>query len=79
MKEQLFKAMWRINSQTLLRETVGRDATLGTRIRQWLRDHDCSDHLINLYANDTSKPDEVDVVAVLTDRNTALMLKLAVE
>lgn len=38
---------------------------------EWLEAHDASSYLVNLYMNTTH------VVIVLTDRNTAMMLKLS--
>lgn len=66
MTQQLYKAVFK-----------RRPAKRGWRnhFTDWLEANGRLDHLVNIYSNDG--PIRYEMVVVLSDRNTALMLKLA--
>lgn len=47
------------------------------KFRTWLRDNNREHHLVNMYWNQS--PPRPRIVVVLSDRETALMLKLAID
>lgn len=70
MGEPLFKAAFAAHRGNSRGERLSQLFFMG-EIEQWLRDRQLSDHLVNIYRN------ENDVTVVLNDRDTAIMLKLA--
>lgn len=77
MSEPLYKAIFHYSVGDLMSRD-GRSVGLLKRIEQWLDEHGRRHHYVMAYLNDD--PDDQDageLVVVLNDRDTALMLKLS--
>lgn len=76
MANRLYKARWPYRDADLLSDDPGNMCGLRQRAIQWLNDNNREAHLISVYLN--SRSDHGELVMVLNNPNTALMLKLAV-
>jgi hypothetical protein len=65
---QLFKAVFEVASSR---------SSIRGKFRTWLRENNREHHLVNMYWNQSLPRPRI--VVVLSDRETALMLKLAID
>lgn len=77
MKEQLFKAVWHFSVSEYLAGDPRGINRIGTRASAWLAENERKHHYVNSYVNDAPHSDMLEWVVVLNDRDTAIMLKLA--
>lgn len=76
--EPLFKAVIRYRHPDLFSGNI-EAVDIHTRLVEWLADNGRANHYVNAYLNCTPCGDSGELVVVLTDRNTAIMLKLALD
>jgi hypothetical protein len=75
LNNTLFKARWTFRQSDVLKTT--RHDGFEQSVAEWLRENDRQDAYVNSYMNTDTNADVTEYVVVLTDRDTALMLKLA--
>ena len=74
MTQQLYKAVLRIgNGNEDEKARLVQRVFLYGQLQNWLTEQDKRSHYVNSYYNDEA------LIVVLSDRNTALMLKLALQ
>lgn len=72
----LYKAVFHYSVGDLLSRD-GRSVGLFQRIQAWLHEQGRGHHYVMSYLNDTLDLDAAQLVVVLNDRDTAVLLKLA--
>lgn len=75
MTEMLFKARWTLRQSEVL--DSGKHDSFEQSIAEWLRENDRQGSYVNSYINTNTVTDTMEFVVVLRDRDTALMMKLA--